>query len=73
MREKIEKVLAEIRPMVQKDGMEVELVEFSGEGMVTVRIKGACADCRDSMMSLAQGLERLLMEQVPEVKKVVVV
>jgi len=72
MREKVEAALAEIRPALQADGGDVELVEVS-EGVVKLRLKGACAACPMSTMTLKQGIERILKEQVPEVKEVVAV
>ena len=72
MKEKVESALAQIRPMLQADGGDVELVEVEG-GIVKVRLKGACAGCPISQMTLKQGIERLLKEQIPEVKEVVAV
>ena len=72
MREKVETVLAEIRPALQADGGDVELVDVS-EGTVKVRLKGACAGCPMSTMTLKNGIERILKEQIPEVKEVVAV
>ncbi len=72
MKEKVESALAQIRPMLQADGGDVELVGIE-EGVVKVRLKGACAGCPISQMTLKQGIERLLKEQIPEVKEVVAV
>jgi len=72
VKEKVESALAQIRPMLQADGGDVELVEVEG-GIVKVRLKGACAGCPISQMTLKQGIERLLKEQIPEVKEVVAV
>jgi Fe-S cluster biogenesis protein NfuA len=72
MKEKIETALAKIRPMLQADGGDVELVAVE-EGVVKLRLKGACAGCPVSEMTLKQGIERLLKEQIPEVKEVVAV
>jgi Fe-S cluster biogenesis protein NfuA len=72
MREKVEKVLAKIRPSLQADGGDVELVEVK-EGTVKVRLKGACMGCPMSTMTLQLGIERLLKEQIPEVKEVIAV
>ncbi len=71
MREKVEKVLEEIRPSIQADGGDVELVEVTDEGVVKVRLTGACAGCPMSQMTLKSGVERVLKEKVPEVKEVV--
>ncbi len=70
MREKVEAALAKIRPALQADGGDVELVDVS-EGVVKLELKGACAGCPMSTMTLRNGIERLLKEQVPEVKEVV--
>lgn len=69
MREKIEAVLNEIRPSLQADGGDVEFVDVV-DGVVTVKLKGACAGCPMSQMTLKNGIERILKEQVPEVKSV---
>ena len=72
MREKVEAALAQIRPALQADGGDVELVDVS-EGVVQLRLKGACAGCPMSTMTLKQGIERVLREQIPEIKEVVAV
>ncbi len=69
MREKVEEVLNQIRPSLQADGGDVELVDVV-DGIVKLRLKGACAGCPMSQMTLAFGIERVLKEKVPEVKKV---
>jgi len=73
MREKVEKTLAQIRTALQEDGGDVELVDVNSEGVVTVRLKGACAGCPMSTMTLKNGIERVLKEQIPEVKEVIAV
>ena len=72
MREKIEAALDNIRPALQRDGGDVELVDVT-EGTVKVKLTGACAGCPMSTMTLKMGIERVLKEQVPEVKEVVAV
>ncbi|MDD4985357.1 MAG: NifU family protein [Dehalococcoidales bacterium] len=72
MKGKVEAVLKKIRPALQADGGDVELVEVT-EGVVKVRLKGACSGCPMSKMTLKQGIERLLKERVPEVKEVIAV
>lgn len=72
MRERVEEVLAQIRPHLQADGGDVELVDI-GEGIVTVRLTGACGGCPMRTMTLQDGIERILKEQVPEVKEVIAV
>ena len=70
MKEKVEKALNEIRPYLQADGGDLELVEVTDDGVVKVRLKGACCGCPMSQMTLSQGVGRELMKMVPEVKKV---
>ena len=70
MRDKIEAVLKEIRPALMADGGDVELVDVK-DGVVSVRLLGACGGCPMATMTLQQGIERRLKEQLPEVKKVV--
>jgi Fe-S cluster biogenesis protein NfuA len=69
MREKVEKALEKIKPMLIRDGGNVELVDVVG-GVVKVRLQGACAGCPMSQMTLKNGIERLIKEDVPEVKSV---
>lgn len=70
MRKKVEAVLNQIRPALQADGGDVELVDVTKEGVVKVRLVGACAGCPMSTMTLSLGIERTLKERVPEVKRV---
>jgi len=72
MREKIEAVLNQIRPNLVKDGGNVELVDAT-DGIVKVRLTGACGGCPMASMTLKHGVERVLKERVPEVKEVVAV
>jgi Fe-S cluster biogenesis protein NfuA len=72
MKEKVEKVLAKIRPNLQADGGDVELVNVKG-GVVTVRLTGACGGCPMATMTLKNGIERVLKDEIPEVKQVVAV
>ena len=72
MKEKVAEVLAQIRPSLQADGGDVELVDVT-EGVVKVRLEGACSGCPMSTMTLKQGIERLLKERLPEVKEVIAV
>jgi Fe-S cluster biogenesis protein NfuA len=69
MREKIEEVLKKIRPALQADGGDVELVDVV-DGVVKVRLTGACGSCPMSTMTLKMGVEQTLKEQIPEIKKV---
>jgi Fe-S cluster biogenesis protein NfuA len=72
MREKVEAALNQVRPALLADGGDVQLVDVN-EGVVTVRLTGACGDCPMATMTLRHGIERVLKEQVPEVKEVVAV
>jgi Fe-S cluster biogenesis protein NfuA len=72
MREKIEAVLNQIRPNLVRDGGDVELVDAT-DGIVKVRLTGACGGCPMASMTLKHGVERVLKERVPEVKEVVAV
>ena len=70
MREKVEAALASIRPQLQADGGNIELVDVSN-GTVMVRLTGACSGCPMAAMTLKEGVERIIKEQVPEVVEVV--
>lgn len=70
LREKIEKALTKIRPALQADGGDVELVDVAKDGVVKVRLVGACAGCPMSTMTLALGIERELKKQAPGVTRV---
>ena len=69
MKEKVEIALNKVRPMLQRDGGDVELVEIE-EGVVKVRLQGACKGCPMSQMTIKNGIERFLKQEVPEVKSV---
>ncbi|KTB47693.1 Thioredoxin-like protein [Dehalogenimonas alkenigignens] len=72
MLEKVKTVLDKIRPSLQADGGDVQLVEVKEkEGIVKVKLTGACAGCPMSQMTLKNGIERILKREVPEVKEVV--
>lgn len=70
MKEKVAELIDKLRPSLQADGGDVELVNVTDEGIVQVRLKGACAGCPMSQMTLKNGIERLLKERVPEVVSV---
>ena len=72
MREKVEAALAEVRPSLMADGGDVQLIDVE-DGVVTVRLTGACSGCPMASMTLKGGIERVLKERVPEVKEVVAV
>jgi Fe-S cluster biogenesis protein NfuA len=71
MREKIETALNKIRPALMADGGNVELIEAASDGIVKVRLTGACGGCPMSQMTLKRGVERVIKEEVPEVKEVI--
>ena len=66
MREKVEKALNDVRPHLQADGGDVELVDVENN-IVKVRLKGACAGCPMSQMTLKQGIERHIKKLIPEI------
>ncbi len=70
MKEKVEAAIEKIRPMLQADGGNVELIDVSEDGVVQVRLQGACAGCPMSQMTLKNGIERIIKEQVPGIKTV---
>jgi Fe-S cluster biogenesis protein NfuA len=72
VRAKVEEVLNNIRPSLQADGGDVELVDVK-EGIVSLRLKGACAGCPMSAMTLKNGIERILKEEISGIKEVVAV
>jgi Fe-S cluster biogenesis protein NfuA len=71
MKEKVQEVLNLIRPALQADGGDVELVDVTDDGIVSVKLTGACGSCPMSTMTLKMGIERTLTEKIPEVKEVV--
>jgi Fe-S cluster biogenesis protein NfuA len=70
IRDRVARVLNLIRPAVQSDGGDVELVDVTAEGVVRIRLHGACVGCPSSTMTLQVGIERNLKEHVPEVTAV---
>ena len=73
LKEEVERSLDSVRPYLQADGGDVELVDVNDEGVVFVRLAGACRGCPGATMTLQMGVERILKQQVPEVKSVVAV
>jgi len=69
MKEQVEAVIAEIRPLLQGDGGDIELVAIEG-GVVKVRLRGACAGCPGAQMTLKMAVERRLKAKIPEVERV---
>ena len=73
MREKVEAALNKIRPSLQVDGGDAELVEVTADGVVKVRLTGACGGCPMSQMTLKMGIEKAIKQEVPEVKEVIAI
>ena len=71
MKEEVATALEDVRPALQRDGGDVELVEVTDEGIVKVRLVGACHGCPMAQMTLKNGIEKFLKQEVPEVKSVV--
>lgn len=67
MKEKVQDIINRLRPSLQADGGDVELINVSDDGIVQVHLVGACAGCPMSQMTLKNGIERILKEHVPEV------
>jgi Fe-S cluster biogenesis protein NfuA len=73
MKEKVEKALEKIRPMLVADGGNVDLVEVTDDGVVKLRLTGTCGCCPMSQMTLKMGVERILKQEVPEIKEVIAI
>lgn len=71
MKEKVEKALEKVRPMLMADGGNVDLVEVTADGIVKLKLTGSCGCCPMSQMTLKMGIERLLRQEVPEIKEVI--
>jgi Fe-S cluster biogenesis protein NfuA len=71
MKEKVQKAIGQIRPHLQADGGDVELIDVSDDGVVKVKLKGACYGCPMAQMTLKNGIETHLKKEIPEVKSVV--
>jgi Fe-S cluster biogenesis protein NfuA len=69
LKKAVEQALTKVRPMLQRDGGDIELVDVT-DGIVKVRLTGACKGCPMSQMTLKQGVEKLLMKEVPGLKEV---
>lgn len=72
MREKVESALNQIRPALQADGGDVQLIDVN-QGVVTLRLTGACGGCPMAAMTLRRGIEQVLKERVPEVREVIAI
>ncbi|OIO35392.1 MAG: hypothetical protein AUJ74_06525 [Candidatus Omnitrophica bacterium CG1_02_44_16] len=71
LKEKVENALKEVRPMLEADGGNVELISVTDAGEVTLKLTGACGSCPMSQMTLKMGVERVIKKQVPEIKEVI--
>ena len=71
MKERVESALNKMRPSLQADGGDVELVEITSDGVVKVKLTGACSGCMMSQMTLKMGIEKAIKQEVPEVKEVI--
>jgi Fe-S cluster biogenesis protein NfuA len=70
MKEKVQAAIDKIRPMLKADGGDVELIDVSADGVVRVRLQGACSGCPMSQMTLKNGIERIIKQEVPGIKSV---
>ncbi len=70
MREDVEQVIQQLRPMVQSDGGDLELVDVTEEGVVTLRLHGSCSGCSSSTTTLRNGIERYLRHKLPRITRV---
>lgn len=70
MKERVLELLEKIRPSLQADGGDVELINITEDGIVEVRLQGACGSCPMATLTLKAGIERVLKEQIKEVKEV---
>ena len=71
MREKVAEILEKVRPILQRDGGDVELVDVNQDGVVLVRLKGACQGCPGATMTIKAVIENLLVKEVPGVTQVI--
>ena len=70
MLEKVQAVLEQVRPMLQRDGGDVQLIEVTPDNIVKVKLQGACGSCPMSTMTLKMGIEKAIKEQIPEIVEV---
>lgn len=71
LKEKVEAVLSKVKPLLQRDGGDVELVDIQADGVVKVRLTGACSGCPMSTLTLKNAIEETIKKEIPEVKSVV--
>lgn len=73
MLEKVKEVIEEVKPFLRADGGDVDIVEVTEDGIVKLRLLGACGHCPMSAMTLKMGIEKRLRERIPEIKEVIAV
>jgi Fe-S cluster biogenesis protein NfuA len=73
LRDRVTEIIGRIRPGIQADGGDLEFVDVDEQGVVSVRLHGACVGCPGAQMTLKMGVERFLRQHVPEVKEVICV
>jgi Fe-S cluster biogenesis protein NfuA len=73
MKEEVQKAIDLIRPSLQADGGDVELIDVSADGIVKVKLTGACRGCPMSQMTLKMGIEKVIKKQIPDIKEVIAV
>ena len=71
MKDRVEKALEKVRPMLMADGGNVDLVEVTNDGIVKLKLTGTCGCCPMSQMTLKMGIERILRQEVPEIKEII--
>lgn len=71
--DRVEEVLERVRPAIRMDGGDIELIDVDEDGIVTVRLIGACTDCPMSTLTLKAGIERSLKQAIPEIREVIAV
>ncbi|MBM3249677.1 MAG: NifU family protein [Candidatus Omnitrophica bacterium] len=73
MREKVEKAIEKVRPMLQADGGDVELIDVTSEGVVKLKLQGSCGCCPMSQITLKTAIEKIIKQEVPEIKEVIAI
>jgi len=71
MKDQVQKAIDMVRPSLQADGGDVELIDVSADGVVKVKLTGACHGCPMSQMTLKMGIEKIIKSKVPEIKEVI--
>lgn len=71
LKEQVEAVLAKVKPLLQRDGGDVQLIDITADGVVKVKLTGACSGCPMSTLTLKNAIEETIKKEIPEVKSVV--